>query len=304
MNATLPAALRSARVRRLCNDPIIRPHMDDRMGDNINGPSLIKAPSWVKHPLGTYYLYFAHHNGAYIRLACANNVEGPWKTHREGVLPLSVSGYAGHVASPDVHVDEEREEVRMYFHGSDTETAGGGMQTTRVALSTDGLSFKTVGEPLGPAYFRVFRWDGWWYALVMPGQFYRSRDGLSGFEPGPKLFNPSMRHSALKLDGDVLSVYYSNIGDCPERLVMSTVHLAGSWEHWKSSEPVEILEPEFPFEGSDLPNVPSRLGRARTPVRQLRDPCIFRNEGTTYLLYSVAGEYGIGLSELLESEHS
>ena len=43
-------------VKRFLNEPIIYPHMDDRMGDNINGPSLIRAPNWLKKPLGLYYL--------------------------------------------------------------------------------------------------------------------------------------------------------------------------------------------------------------------------------------------------------
>jgi hypothetical protein len=34
------------------------------------------------------------------------------------------------------------------------------------------------------------------------------------------------------------------------------------------------------------------------PVRQLRDPAIFTEDGRTYLLYSVAGESGIAIAEL------
>jgi len=36
------------------------------------------------------------------------------------------------------------------------------------------------------------------------------------------------------------------------------------------------------------------------PVRQLRDPGIYRENGKTYLLYSVAGENGIAIAELKE----
>jgi hypothetical protein len=32
--------------------------------------------------------------------------------------------------------------------------------------------------------------------------------------------------------------------------------------------------------------------------RALRDPCFFADEGRLWLLYAVAGEYGIGLAEL------
>ena len=64
--------MHAVHVARLSGEPIIRPHMDDRMGSNINGPSLIRVPGWVEKPLGRYYLYFAGHKGAYIRLACAD----------------------------------------------------------------------------------------------------------------------------------------------------------------------------------------------------------------------------------------
>ena len=58
---------------------------------NINGPCLIKVPSWVVKPLGRYYLYFAHHKGSYIRMAYSNYVEGPYRVYQEGVLNLSDS---------------------------------------------------------------------------------------------------------------------------------------------------------------------------------------------------------------------
>src|SRR4051812_7574045 len=78
-------------VRRFPENPIIRPNMDARMGDNINGPSLIRIPDWIEQPLGRYYLYFAHHDGRYIRLAYADDLHGPWQTHEPGVLPLAAS---------------------------------------------------------------------------------------------------------------------------------------------------------------------------------------------------------------------
>src|SRR5687767_15557512 len=89
-------------IRRFPENPIIRPNMDARMGDNINGPSLIRVPDWVERPLGRYYLYFGHHDGRYIRLAYADDLHGPWQTHKPGVLPLAASHFAGHIASPDV----------------------------------------------------------------------------------------------------------------------------------------------------------------------------------------------------------
>ena len=285
-------------VIRLGDGPIIKPHMDARMGDNINGPSLIRAPGWLGRPLGRYYLFFADHCGRYIRLAYADDLLGPWQTHEPGVLPMELAGFRGHVASPDVHVDGERREVRLYFHGMDRPRDDGSGQTTRVALARNALAYAPQAAVLGPPYFRVFRWDDHWYALVMPGVIYRSRDGLSGFEEGPALFGPEMRHSALRRVGPTLQVFYTLVGDSPERILLATVDLRGDWSGWRASSPLVVLEPEREYEGAGLPCAPSVRGPAPGPVRQLRDPAIFEEDGRTYLLYSVAGESGIALAEI------
>jgi hypothetical protein len=284
------------RVERLSGNPIIRPHMDGRMGDNINGPSLIRVPEWIERPLGRYYLYFAHHRGEYIRLAYADRLDGPWATYEPGTLALADSSCFDHIASPDVHVDRDRREIRMYFHGK----VEARLQATKVAVSRDGIHFTAFPHRLGNPYFRGFAWRGSWYALAMPGVFYRSKDGLSGFVEGPRLFSQHMRHSALKLDGDRLHVFYTNALDCPERILVSTIALRPDWYAWTPSDPYTLLEPERDYEGADLPLEPSRRGRAPERVRQLRDPAIFREDGTDYLLYAVAGEHGLAIARLTD----
>ncbi len=91
----------------------------------------------------------------------------------------------------------------MYFHGLEDVAT----QVSRVAISHNGIDFEAWPEILGPSYLRVFQHDGMTYALAMPGQFFRSKDGLHGFEPGPVLFNPNMRHSAVLKRGDELLVF-------------------------------------------------------------------------------------------------
>ena len=231
-------------ARRLPGDPIIRPEMLPGIdGANINGPSLMRAPSWLPNRLGTYYLYFAHHNGKYIRLAYADRLEGPWKVYTPGTLQLKeVPQCTGHIASPDVWVDERQKEVRMYFHGP--AKAGGG-QKSFVAVSKDGLHFKPSDEVLGQFYFRVFQWQNVWYAMAKGGRLYRSFDGLSHFEAGPNPLpgrdtqdensnTPGPRHVALHCVGSELRVYYTNIGDAPERILRRRIQLA---EDWKSGPP-------------------------------------------------------------------
>jgi hypothetical protein len=293
-------------VERFRTNPVIRPHMDARMGDNVNGPAVIRVPDWVSNRLGVYYLYFGHHRGRYIRLAYADRLAGPWQTYEPGVLDLADSLFEHHIASPDVLVDEEQRQFRLYFHGRLQEQdrlaqpdLGG--QATRVALSEDGLTFTALPEVLGAPYFRVMRWSGWHYAIGMPGIFYRSRDGLRDFEEGPNLFRSvvsDMRHAAFKLDGDVLSVFFTNRGDCPERILLSIIRPAPDWREWRASAPEVVLEPELDYEGVNCPRVPSRGGPILEPAYQLRDPYVFRDGGRDYLLYSVAGEQGIAIAEI------
>ena len=283
-------------AERFEQNPIITPNMQGRIGGNINGPSLIRAPEWLPDPLGRYYLYFAHHKGRFIRLAYADSLAGPWRIYEPGVLHVGGTEGIDHVASPDVHVDEERRRIRMYHHLSMTAAT---RQESRVAVSEDGISFRSLPERLGLPYFRVFSWGGYHYALGMPGRFYRSRDGLTGFEGGPTLFSPNMRHSALKLDGNTLSAFYSDVGEAPERILLSTIKLTPDWMEWRESAPVTVVEPETDYEGANLPNEASVRDWSPAPVRQLRDPAVYREGTEAYLLYSVAGESGIAIARLM-----
>ena len=101
-------------------------------------------------------------------------------------------------------------------------------------------------------------------------------------------------------DGDTLEVFYTNAGDCPERILRATISLSEDWATWGASAPEVVLEPETVYEGGDLPLEPSRRGLVTGPVRQLRDPAIYREGGRTYMLYAVAGESGIAIGELTD----
>lgn len=319
------------RVTRLIDAPIIAPDLHPSIGENIQGPSLIRVPDWVDSPLGKYYLYFADHKGSYIRLAYADDLRGPWQVHPTGSLQLADSLFlteppdappeeveeikkqrhslrggevlphglveeltTPHIASPDVHVDDANQTIVMYFHGLE----GLGRQVTRVATSSDGIHFSARQEIFSRSYLRAFSHAGNTFALVMPGQIYRFKEGLPPLEEGPLLFNRNMRHAALLVKEDTLYVFWSQVGDVPERILMSTIDLSVDWQAWKETEAVEVLRPERPWEGADAPLEPSVRSVAYGHVNQLRDPAIFTEGDQTYLLYSVAGESGIAIAEL------
>ena len=322
-------ALDGLRVERLADGPIIGPGLDPSIGENIQGPSLIRVPDWVEDPLGRYYLYFADHKGRYIRLAYADDLLGPWQVHRPGSLQIEDSHFltqppdvspeelerlraarAGrgapmshdlltevttpHIASPDVHVDDDRQRIVMYFHGLE----GVGRQVSRVATSTNGIDFEARPEVLGRTYMRAFAHDGYTYVMAMPGQFYRSREPLGGFEEGPLLFNRDMRHAAMLVRGRTLFVFWTQVGHVPERVLLSTIDMSGDWTSWSESPSVEVLRPERDWEGAAAPLEPSVRSTAYGPVHQLRDPAIYEEDGRVYLLYAVAGESGIAIAEV------
>jgi hypothetical protein len=308
-------------VVRFAENPIITPAMMDNPGENINGPSLIEVPRWVKRRLGDYYLYFAHHMGQYLRLAYANDLHGPWTIYAPGVMGVDALKWRpDHIASPDVIIDNAKQEIRLYFHAPPPPESIDPhdpapvdyIQDSFVAISKDGLTFKLLPEVIGGPpgnydhswYLRVWKWNGYYYAMARGGKpLYRSADGIifekaprSPFEHDPEF--DGIRHIAVLLDGDVLKVFYSRIGDTPEHIRMSTIQLTSNWEHWKATTPVSVIFPENDYEGSQLPLRPSAVSAAEERVRELRDPAIFQNVKGTYLLYTVQGEYGIAVAEL------
>jgi hypothetical protein len=317
-------------ARRLVDAPIISAGTDASIGENIQGPSLIRVPGWIEEPLGRYYLYFADHKGRYIRLAYADSLVGPWRVYVPGSLRIEQSHFpteplplndaqleehtrryersgrrlphdlrleltTPHIASPDVHVDDENGRIVMYFHGLEAP----GRQVTRVATSIDGINFTTEARiVVERSYLRVFEHCGATYGMAMPGQLYRSSDGFASFIDGPLTFNPSMRHFAMLKRGDRLQVFWTRVGDAPERILVSTIDLAQDFKEWVDVGAREVLRPERPWEGADQPVEPSIRSVAYGLVNQLRDPAIYEEDGDVYLLYATGGESGIGIAEL------
>ena len=107
------------RAERLLDAPIISPESHPSVGQNIVGPSLIRAPSWFDEPLGRYYLYFADHKGGHIRLAYADQLTGPWSLYEGGTLQLEESGF---LVAPPPATKEQVERVRALWEevGVDT----------------------------------------------------------------------------------------------------------------------------------------------------------------------------------------
>lgn len=267
--------------------PIIQPNMlPNNEGNNINGPSLIKVPKWVKNPLGKYYLYFAHHNGKNIRMAYADNLDGPWTVYKPGTLQLSDTVCESHIASPDMHIKDNK--IVMYYHG---DTKNG--QFSFKAVSEDGINFKADNNILGLFYFRVFKYLGKNYAIAknknIDGIIYEKINGE--FIPQFNLID-NIRHTAVYVDLDILYIFYTVVGEAPESLYVCKI------QNWEIVDNYKFKEPKYSWEGANQPKNYSRFGMAHNFVNELRDPCIFKEDDNLYLLYSYGGESGIALSKL------
>ncbi len=303
--------------------PIVMPNTHPAAGTNINGPSLVRVPDWVEDALGRWYLYFADHKGAHIRLAYADDITGPYTVHEPGSLHLAEShfptetpqgvevtspiqaaaieaeGYDAHftphIASPDVVVDHQQKKFWMAFHG----LCEDGSQLTRIAESTDGISFLAHEPLVAFPYLRVLpeKYDGKWLAMSMPGILYRS-DDFGIWQSGAMVFDNDFRHCALLRRDTTLHVFWTRVGDAPEHILHSTIDLDGDWSDWVPSEPESVLVPEESWEGADLSIAPSVRGQVKTRVRQLRDPAIVEDGDRLRLVYAVAGECGLALAEV------
>jgi hypothetical protein len=348
----LPAEESPWVARRASSLPVLSELAKEHGYVNINGPTVIRVPNWIRRPLGRYYMYFSHHKGSYIRMAYADNPLGPWQLYHPGVMPLSASGFpetleagqgegvigtlfetfspyvirdylllayralvtdpaereargmaaaapaAVHVASPEIYIDEANWQLLMYYHGFD----GRGGQSSRMAISEDGLSFKVQPQRVFSTYLRGFQFRDQHYLLGMPGVLYRASDPRGPFEPRDRLlFEPNMRHAGLLLEGSTLYVFWSSVGYAPERILLSKIDLSPlDWNDWVATAPVDLLRPELYWEGSALPVMPSLRGELHDAAQELRDPYVFRDiDGQLYLYYVGGGEKAIGVARLI-----
>ena len=201
----------------------------------------------------------------------------------------------------------KKKEILMFFHGVQLD---GKRQQTFAARSKDGINFSAGEIPIADFYFRTVQYKDHWIAMSKGGIAYISHKIDKNYRMlsnrvfemrHPRGNAPGdVRHVALDVSYDKLQVYYSQIGDMPERIDRSSIKLAGGVENWIAEDKELIIEPQVAWEGFNLPLVPSRAGAASGPENALRDPAIFVWNSRTFILYSAAGESSIGIAEIIE----
>jgi len=280
---------------------------------NINGPSLIKAPSWFRQPLGKYYLYFAHHRGTFIRLMYSDNLDGPWSIYGPGVLHLNETparwhyfyqSFPKHIASPDVHIDSANKRLLMYFHGFNPHSF---RQVTWLAESNNGVQFRVISDILAPWYLRSWESFGNLYGLARGATQAEGTLVLKSHGHGEQFkvigsILPFSRHTAIEvtIPNKTALVIYSLYSDTPEYLRGAFLDLPSLLiGEFHMHDHFDVLRPEYSWEGADRPASRSCIGDCYTHVRQLRDPGLMNDDGRMILVYTVAGEEGLALARLL-----
>jgi len=282
-------------------------------GKNINGPTCIKVPSWCKNKIAKYYLYFAHHSGKNIRMSYSDDLHGKWTNWKGGVLGLDDMNDAHHhLASPEIYINNNEQLIYLYFHAPSH--SKNKEQWTFLALSHDGIHFdKVIDRPLAPFYMRVFNYSGYIYGMVKGGDIWKSKDGISDFKSVVNPFDSSklnniwhdyigaIRHVGLYRKKNILHVFFSRIGDKPERIIHTSINLDKNLDKdWRIGNFSEVIKPDEDYEGAKLIMKESTAGAAHYPENALRDPYLMRDSNLFYLFYSVAGEQGIAFSQFKE----
>ena len=85
------------------------------------------------------------------------------------------------------------------------------------------------------------------------GLLSRAQNLLGRFDAGPNPFGTGIyagrvRHVATLLRGAKLYIFFTAIGDSPERILLSTIELNSDWQTWQASVPVEVLRPAAAYE--------------------------------------------------------
>lgn len=247
--------------------------------DNINGPVVFMRPSFYP-PGSRWIMYFAHHSGKAIRVAESDELTSDWVVSNKTVLDiLKVPGW-GHIASPEVVVFEDR--LELFYHCDYAD-----FQYTFKAITRDGENWEYFKQVQGHFYFRIIEQN---YAIAKyknQGGVWYCKDGDRFIEKGRLL--PCMRHCCYCDSW----LYWSEIGDMPEVIYRGRLNL----DNFTISDKEKVIIPSESYEIANTLTV-SKPGKA-VGVTEVRDPFVVKYQDKTFIYYTVRGEEGIAVAEVL-----
>lgn len=247
--------------------------------NNINGPTVFKRPAFF--PKGSkWIMYFAHHVGNGIRTAESDDLAYGWKVKNKTILDLKKIPGSGHIASPEIEVFSDR--LNVYYHCDYKNN-----QHTFKATTYDGKNWEYDKDIQGYFYFRIIEKD---YAISK----YKNNGGVWYKKKNDKFIQhgnilPRMRHCCY-FSG---KLYWSEIGDTPECIYRADLDLS----NFKIYNKEIVITPteEYEIKGSLKP---SERGAAIN-VTEVRDPFVIQDELKTFIFYTICGEEGIAVAEIL-----
>ena len=268
----------------------------ENFNSNICNPCLIEVPHWCKNKLGKYYLFYADHGGEFIKLAYSDNLFSNWKKKKDGVLNIDkFSNAINHIASPEIYIDNTKQEIILFTHSHSKSRKG---QWTYASKSKDALNFEVVNDlPLAPFYFRIFKYKNFFYGITKGGSLWKTKNFFNKFTQCHNLFDKersteilhnyfgAVRHISFIIENNILFIFYTRIGDKPERIYYSKVNLTIDEKEWFFDTENELIRPEFDFEGVNIKLTKSEPGDSSKPENALRDPHIIKICNNYFITY-------------------
>jgi hypothetical protein len=262
-------------------------------------PSVVFDPRFEQ----PYRLYFGFHSGDELHVALAESIEGPWQVQKDPVIRLEdIKGARGHIASPDVTLHKNGT-YELFLHAP----RRSGRQVTFLADSRNGLKFRpkfSIGRRM-PSYARAFEVDGQAFAMTKGGDIFKKSflgtwssvgNPFTGGARGRSSHNyvGAVRHVGILRLADELYVFFTKIGDSPERVLGACLVLEkkGPKSVFRVSDTHEIFSPLEKWEGAKLEVIPSSKGASVHQENALRDPFPFidRDSGIVHFFYVGGGE--------------
>jgi len=282
------------------------------IGENINGPALLKVSKYHRKIINyKFLLFFSHHEGDFIRLMGSNSPIGPWIILPIQILKNNINiDFHDHIASPDVHGNLIKDKIIIFFHSR--EIGSRKQLTFKSELKNIFDSEPKVEKTNLPFYARIFKYKKVFYALTKGGNLFETNDPLFlNWVPLVNIFTGetalddvyqnsegSIRHVCVIKYKRQLFVFYTLIGDKPEQIWVSKLIINRENRKYEVIGKTSVLRPVKLYEGWGIVLRKSKSGPALMPENAVRDPFVIKHRNKYLMYYAIQGEFGLAVASL------